>query len=245
MKKGALLGKLFVSTFLLSAFTFGGGYVIISLMKKKFVDELHWLDEEEMLDYTAIAQSCPGAVAVNASILVGSRVAGAAGMLVALAGTILPPLLIIGVLSFFYTAFRDNFAVRAVLKGMQAGVVAVILDVVIQLGGRVIRVLHTPGHAPGHMCFWEPERGYLFTGDLVYKDVLFAYYPSTDPEAYLDSLEKVAALPVKRVFPAHHSLEIKPEILGRMRDVFRELKAAGKLRHGSGKFDYGDWGVWL
>ena len=134
MKKGALLGKLFVSTFLLSAFTFGGGYVIISLMKKKFVDELHWLDEEEMLDYTAIAQSCPGA-----SILVGSRVAGAAGMLVALAGTILPPLLIIGVLSFFYTAFRDNFAVRAVLKGMQAGVVAVILDVVIQLGGRVIR----------------------------------------------------------------------------------------------------------
>jgi len=72
MKKGALLGKLFVSTFLLSAFTFGGGYAIISLMKKKFVDELHWLDEEEMLDYTAIAQSCPGAVAVNASILVGS-----------------------------------------------------------------------------------------------------------------------------------------------------------------------------
>ena len=65
MKKGALLGKLFVSTFLLSAFTFGGGYVIISLMKKKFVDELHWLDEEEMLDYTAIAQSCPGAVAVT------------------------------------------------------------------------------------------------------------------------------------------------------------------------------------
>ena len=115
----------------------------------------------------------------------------------------------------------------------------------IDLGGRVIRVLHTPGHAPGHMCFWEPERGYLFTGDLVYKDVLFAYYPSTDPEAYLDSLEKVAALPVKQVFPAHHSLEIEPEILGRMRDVFRELKAVGKLRHGSGKFDYGDWGVWL
>ncbi len=139
MKKSVLLGKLFVSTFLLSAFTFGGGYVIISLMKKKFVDELHWLDEEEMLDFTAIAQSCPGAVAVNASILVGSRVAGVAGMLVALVGTVLPPLLIIGVLSFFYTAFRDNFAVRAVLKGMQAGVVAVILDVVIQLGGRVIR----------------------------------------------------------------------------------------------------------
>jgi glyoxylase-like metal-dependent hydrolase (beta-lactamase superfamily II) len=116
---------------------------------------------------------------------------------------------------------------------------------VINLGNRLICVLHTPGHAPGHMCFFEPEHGYLFTGDLVYKDVLFAYYPSTDPEAYLDSLERVAALPVKQVFPAHHSLDIKPEILVRMRDAFRQLKASGKLHHGSGTFDYGDWGVWL
>ena len=95
------------------------------------------------------------------------------------------------------------------------------------------------------MCFWEKSRGYLFTGDLVYKDILFAYYPSTDPEAYLDSLEKVAALPVKKVFPAHHSLDIEPEILIRMREAFRNLKADGKLHHGSGTFDYGDWGVWL
>ncbi|HOP10922.1 MAG TPA: MBL fold metallo-hydrolase [Oscillospiraceae bacterium] len=116
---------------------------------------------------------------------------------------------------------------------------------VIDLGGRVIRVLHTPGHSPGHMCFWEEARGYLFTGDLVYKDTLFAYYPSTDPAAYLDSLEKVASLSVKKVFPAHHSLEIKPEILNRMRGAFRQLKADGKLRHGSGTFDYGDWAVWL
>jgi Zn-dependent hydrolases, including glyoxylases len=116
---------------------------------------------------------------------------------------------------------------------------------VIDLGNRLIYILHTPGHAPGHMCFFEPEHGYLFTGDLVYKDVLFAYYPSTDPEAYLDSLERVAALPVKQVFPAHHSLDIRPEILVRMRDAFRQLKAAGKLHHGSGTFDYGDWGVWL
>lgn len=115
----------------------------------------------------------------------------------------------------------------------------------IDLGDRVIEVLHTPGHSPGHMCFWEKARGYLFTGDLVYKDTLFAYYPSTDPAAYLDSLEKVAALPVKRVFPAHHSLEIKPEILKRMRDAFRQLKEDGKLHHGSGTFDYGDWAVWL
>lgn len=115
----------------------------------------------------------------------------------------------------------------------------------IDIGGRRIEVLHTPGHSPGHMCFWEPERGYLFTGDLVYKDTLFAYYPSTDPEAYLRSLETVAALPVKRVFPAHHSLDIHPEILIRMRDALRQLKSDGKLRHGSGTFDYGDWAIWL
>ena len=116
---------------------------------------------------------------------------------------------------------------------------------VIDLGGRTLRVLHTPGHSPGHMCFWEEETGYLFTGDLVYKGTLFAYYPSTDPAAYLASLERIAALPAKRIFPGHHSLEIAPEIVVRMRDAFRDLQARGLLRHGSGTFDYGDWAVWL
>lgn len=116
---------------------------------------------------------------------------------------------------------------------------------VIDLGGRRLEALHTPGHSPGHMCFFERERGYLFTGDLVYKDMLFAYYPSTDPEAYLASMERAASLPVKRVFPAHHSLDTSPELLARVRDAFRELKAAGKLHHGGGQFDYGDFGIWI
>ena len=115
----------------------------------------------------------------------------------------------------------------------------------IDLGGRMIAVIHTPGHAPGHMCFWEANTGYLFTGDLVYKDTLTAWFPSTDPKAYLKSLETVSELPAKRVFPAHHSLDIQPELLTRMRKAFRELKANGKLHHGSGTFDYGDWSVWL
>ena len=112
---------------------------------------------------------------------------------------------------------------------------------IIDIGGRVIKVLHTPGHSPGHMCFWEPERGYLFTGDLVYKGTLLAYYPSTDPKAYLESCEKIAMLPVKRVFPAHHALDIEPEILIRIRDELRMLQEKGKLHHGSGRFDFGDW----
>lgn len=116
---------------------------------------------------------------------------------------------------------------------------------VIDLGGRNIEVIHTPGHAPGHMCFYEPKRSYLFTGDLVYKDTLYAYYPSTDPEAYLNSLEKIAALNVLNVFPAHHTLDIQPEIIIRMRNTFRDLKKEGRLHHGSGTIDYGDWAVWL
>lgn len=116
---------------------------------------------------------------------------------------------------------------------------------IINIGGRMAEVIHTPGHSPGHMCFWEKERGYLFTGDLVYKDTLFAYYPSTDPAAYLISLETIAELPAERVFPAHHSLDIKPEIIVRMRDELRKLKERGKLCHGSGTFDYGDWAIWL
>lgn len=116
---------------------------------------------------------------------------------------------------------------------------------VIDLGDRSVRVLHTPGHSPGHMCFYEKDQGYLYTGDLVYKDTLFAYYPSTDPKAYLSSLKTVAALGAKRIFPAHHTLDIQPEILVRMRDALEHLNTTGKLHHGSGVFDYDDWAIWL
>lgn len=131
--------KLFISTLYISAFTFGGGFVIVTFMKKKFVDELHWIDEKEMLDITALAQSAPGAIAVNAAILVGWNVAGLPGMIVAVLGTIIPPMVIIGVISLFYTAFAANKYVALVLKGMQAGVAAVILDVVCGLGLKVIK----------------------------------------------------------------------------------------------------------
>lgn len=136
--KAYIYKKLFTSTFYLSAFTFGGGFVIIPLMKKKFVDDLKWIEEEEMLNLAAIAQSSPGAVAINASILLGYRIAGIAGAAVTILGTVLPPLIILSVISFFYTAFRDNAVVNAVLRGMQSGVAAVIADVTINLGENVI-----------------------------------------------------------------------------------------------------------
>lgn len=131
--------KLFASTFYLSAFTFGGGFVIIPLMKKRFVDELGWIDETEMLNLIAIAQSSPGAVAVNASILIGYRIAGFWGAMLTILGTITPPLIILSVVSLFYAAFRDNLYVNVILKGMQAGVAAVIADVVINMGTNVVK----------------------------------------------------------------------------------------------------------
>ena len=101
-EKRTVLWKIFISTLYLSAFTFGGGYVIVSLMKKKFVDEYHWIEENEMLDLVAIAQSAPGAIAVNGAIVVGYKLAGIAGVMTAILGTVIPPFLILSVLSVFY-----------------------------------------------------------------------------------------------------------------------------------------------
>lgn len=143
LKKSSLLWTLFKSTFLLSAFTFGGGFVIVSLYKKKFVEELHWLDEDEMLDITAIAQSSPGPIPVNASVILGYRMAGIAGSLTAVLGTILPAMLIISIIACFYTQFRTNRVIAIALQVMRAGVAAVIFDVVINLAKNVIHT-HRP-----------------------------------------------------------------------------------------------------
>ena len=130
------LWKIFISTLYLSAFTFGGGYVIVTLMKKKFVDEYHWIGEKEMLDLVAIAQSSPGAIAV---IVVGYKLAGIPGTLVAILGTILPPFAIISVISICYNAFRSNFFVAQMLSGMQAGVGAVIASVTYDMGAPIVK----------------------------------------------------------------------------------------------------------
>ena len=140
MKKDKLFyWKLFLSTFTLSAFTFGGGYVIVPLMQKRFVKELKWIDEDEMLDLVAIGQSAPGPIAVNTSILVGFRMAGIPGAFLTILGTVLPPLITITIISYFYIAFRDNTIVKALLKGMSAGVAAVIADVVIDMAAKIIK----------------------------------------------------------------------------------------------------------
>ena len=125
--------KLFISTFLISAFTVGGGFVLIPLMKAKFVDEYGWLEENEALDLVSIAQSAPGVMAANSSIIMGYRMGGFLGSLTALLATVLPPLITLTVISFFYDAFASNPYVRMFLKGMQCGVTAILIKVVLDL----------------------------------------------------------------------------------------------------------------
>ena len=130
---------LFFSTLYLSTFTFGGGYVIIPLMKKKFVDELNWMTEEEMLNFTAIAQSSPGAIAVNLAVLAGYRTAGMPGAVLSCVAAVLPPLGILAAVAACYAAFRANRVIAAVLKGMEAGVAALVADVVVDMSRAVFR----------------------------------------------------------------------------------------------------------
>lgn len=139
LKKRNRLLKIFLSTLYLSAFTFGGGYVIITLMKQKFVDELHWIDDDEMLDMVAIAQSSPGPIAVNGAVIIGYKLEGIAGVFSAVLGAVLPPFVILTVISMFYSAFRNLFVVQSLLTGMKAGVSAVILSVVYDMAAGVVK----------------------------------------------------------------------------------------------------------
>lgn len=129
----AILWKLFISNLYLSAFTFGGGYVIVTLMKKKYVDQYHWIDDQEMLDLVAIAQSCPGPIAVNGAVVVGFQLAGIPGLLTSVAATVIPPFVILSLISLCYTAFRSSVTIGWMLNGMQSGVAAVIAQVVLEM----------------------------------------------------------------------------------------------------------------
>jgi len=134
-----MYATLFFSAFYISAVTFGSGYVIVSVIKKRFVDELKWIDEDEMFNLMALAQSSPGVITANTALLVGYKTCGPLGAFLAVAGVALPPLITIFVISLFYNAIRENPVVSAVLKGMQAGACGVIADVIAGLFTNVIK----------------------------------------------------------------------------------------------------------
>ena len=124
--KREVLVKLFLSTLYLSAFTFGGGYVIVTLMKKKFVDDYHWIEENEMLDLVAIAQSAPGPIAVNSATFVGMQIAGILGAVIATLGCILPSCIIVTLLAYVYMKYRNMSLLQGTLASLRPAVVSMI-----------------------------------------------------------------------------------------------------------------------
>ncbi|MDE6586057.1 MAG: MBL fold metallo-hydrolase [Clostridia bacterium] len=109
---------------------------------------------------------------------------------------------------------------------------------IINLGGRRILIIHTPGHSPGHCCFYELDKGYLFSGDLIYKGCLDIYYPTTDINDFENSINKIKQLSISRILPAHHSLNISVGIIDCISNAFKSLRVSGKLRQGNGIFDF-------
>lgn len=115
---------------------------------------------------------------------------------------------------------------------------------IIDLGGRKVRIIHTPGHSPGHICIFEEEKGYLYSGDLIYKGTLYAFYPSTSPIMFKESINKIRNIKgVNRILPAHNDINIPNNIVERIYVAFKEIEDKNKLSHGGGLFKYKDFQI--
>ena len=130
---------LFWINLFIGAFTFGGGYIVVPMISKYYVRKKHLFSKEELLSMAAIAQSTPGAIAVNLSALAGHRTAGLPGVLASCLGAVIPPLVLLSAVASWYEAFSSSTAVEAVLRGMQAGVAALIVDIVVDMWRMILR----------------------------------------------------------------------------------------------------------
>jgi glyoxylase-like metal-dependent hydrolase (beta-lactamase superfamily II) len=109
----------------------------------------------------------------------------------------------------------------------------------LNLGNRLISIIHTPGHSPGHLCIYEEERGYLYTADLIYKGTLYAFYPTTDPVQFVNSVEKISNIEyITKILPGHNELELEKSFLLKVNQACQELLHNGLARHGAGIHDY-------
>lgn len=133
MKKSKLILTLFISFFKIGAFTFGGGYAMLSLLENEFVEKKGWLTKEEFLDMVAIAESTPGPIAINSATFIGYKTAGVLGSMFATLGVALPSFIIIYVISLFLDKFLTLTLIANAFKGIQACVVYLIGSVGIKL----------------------------------------------------------------------------------------------------------------
>lgn len=138
-KRAELYMWLAKTNLFISAFTFGGGYVVVPMVKKYFVQEKELFTEDELMEMAAIAQSTPGAIAVNLIAIVGYRVAGVGGVIISCICSIVPPIIILSIISTFYSMFIANTMVVAVLKGMQADVAALIVDFIVDMSNMILK----------------------------------------------------------------------------------------------------------
>ncbi len=116
----------------------------------------------------------------------------------------------------------------------------------IDLGGRELVILHTPGHSSGHICIYEREGGYLYTGDLLYKGTLYAFYPSTNPVDFYKSIIKISELDyVEKVLPGHNDINVNKKFIAEVRQAFEEIKEKDLLKHGGGLHEYGSFKIKL
>ncbi|HOK65110.1 MAG TPA: chromate transporter [Bacillota bacterium] len=132
------LGQIFISFFKIGAFTFGGGWAMVPLIQKELVDKRGWLDDSEFVDILAIAQSGPGPVAINTSVLCGNKMRGLLGAIVAALGSSLPSFLIILVIANFFLKVKESRAVQAIFKGMRPAIFGLLISAVWQVGRKSI-----------------------------------------------------------------------------------------------------------
>ena len=137
MKKDHTLLTLFLTMLKIGAFTFGGGYAMIPLIEDEFSTRKKYVSGEEMADILALSQSIPGAIAVNASIIIGYRKKGLAGALAAIFGLALPSFVVLTLITYLYESYNENPYVAAALKGVRACVVALIFSAFIRLFSRI------------------------------------------------------------------------------------------------------------
>ncbi|MDE6007370.1 MAG: chromate transporter [Muribaculaceae bacterium] len=132
-KSGNIYWQLFASFFKIGAFTFGGGWAMISIIEREIVDKHHWIERDDFLDLLAIAQSLPGILAVNIATAVGDKLRGTRGSMLAAAGTILPSFLIILAIAIFLTPdiIKNNRVISSIFMGIRPAVVALIIAPVI------------------------------------------------------------------------------------------------------------------
>lgn len=134
-----VLFKLFYSSLYISAIAFGGGFVVLSLLRETFVKNYSWVSDEEMMDINALAQASPGAIAMNTAMLVGFKVAGVLGMIATVIGSVIPPFIVITGMYYFYDAIKSFEAVSFIMTGMQAGVCGVIFSLVIDMWTKTVK----------------------------------------------------------------------------------------------------------